>query len=145
MIIPLLTGGIASLISKDAMKEFENINQPPLSPPSWLFPVAWTILYILMGIASYLVFSSEKDYSKKKNALIFYGLQLFFNFGWTLIFFNLNQYLFAFVWLAVLWVLILITMLKFFKIDRRAGLLILPYLLWVTFARYLNLGVFLLN
>ena len=68
-----------------------------------------------------------------------------FNFGWTLIFFNLNQYLFAFVWLAVLWVLILITMLKFFKIDRRAGLLILPYLLWVTFARYLNLGVFLLN
>lgn len=145
IIIPLLTGGIASLISKDAMKSFENLNQPPLSPPSWLFPVAWTILYILMGIASYKVFTAEGDMTERKNALIFYGIQLFFNFAWTIIFFNFGQYLFAFVWLVVLWAFILITMLKFYKIDKIAGFLILPYLLWVSFAGYLNFGVFLLN
>lgn len=145
VIIPLLTGGIASLVSKDAMKNFKNLNQPPLSPPSWLFPVAWTILYVLMGIASYRVFTAEGDMAKRKNALIFYGIQLFFNFMWTIIFFNFGLYLFAFIWLVVLWALILITMLKFYKIDKKAGFMILPYLLWVTFAGYLNFGVFLLN
>lgn len=145
IIIPLLTGGIASLISKDAMKEFENLSQPPLSPPSWLFPVAWTTLYVLMGIASYRVFTAEGDMEKRKKALIFYGVQLFFNFMWTIIFFNFGLYLFAFIWLVALWVLILVTMLKFYKIDKKAGFLILPYFLWVTFAGYLNLGIFLLN
>ena len=149
VLIPLITGSAAALISRNAMKNFENINQPPLSPPMWLFPVAWTVLYILMGIASYLVFTSHntsyKDMSEKRSALAFYALQLFFNFVWTLIFFNLEQYFFSFVWLVVLWVLIIITMVKFFKIDRKSGFLMLPYLLWVTFAGYLNFGVFLLN
>lgn len=145
VIIPLLVGGTASLISKDAMKSFETLNQPPLSPPSWLFPVAWTILYILMGIASYRVFTAEADMTERKNALIFYGIQLFFNFAWTIVFFNFGLYLFAFIWLVVLWFLILVTMLKFYKIDKKAGFLLLPYLFWVSFAGYLNFGVFLLN
>lgn len=145
VIIPLLTGTISALISKDGMKNFENINQPPYSPPQWLFPVAWTILYVLMGIASYIVFTSNCDIEHKRNALIFYGIQLFFNFLWSPVFFGAKLYLFAFIWLLVMWVLIIITMLKFFKIDKTAGLLMLPYLLWVTFAAYLNFGVFMLN
>lgn len=145
IIIPLLVGGTASLVSKDAMKDFEKLNQPPLSPPSWLFPVVWTILYVLMGIASYRIFTAEGDMTKRKNALIFYGIQLFFNFAWTIVFFNFGLYLFAFIWLVVMWALIIVTMLKFYKIDKKAGFLILPYLLWVTFAGYLNFGVFLLN
>lgn len=145
VLIPLLTGGLSALISKNGFKDFQNMNQPPLSPPAWLFPVAWTILYILMGIASYLVFTSKSDTAEKKNAFIFYGVQLFFNFLWSPIFFVTKQYLFAFVWLLVMWGLIIITTLKFYKSDRRAGFLLLPYLLWVTFAGYLNFGVFLLN
>lgn len=145
VIIPLLTGTISALISKDGMKNFENINQPPYSPPQWLFPVAWTILYVLMGIASYIVFTSNCDIEHKRNALIFYGIQLFFNFLWSPVFFGAKLYLFAFIWLLIMWVLIIVTMLKFFKIDKTAGLLMLPYLLWVTFAAYLNFGVFMLN
>lgn len=145
VLIPLLTGGLSALISKNGFKDFQNMNQPPLSPPAWLFPVAWTVLYIFMGIASYLVFSSQSSIDDKKNALIFYGAQLFFNFLWSPIFFVTKQYLFAFVWLFVMWVLIIITTLKFLKSEKRAGALMIPYLLWVTFAGYLNFGVFLLN
>lgn len=145
VLIPVLTGTLAALISKNAMKNFEKINQPPLSPPQWLFPVAWTILYILMGIASYLVFSSESTVLKKKDALLFYGVQLFFNFMWTIIFFNFGQYLFAFFWLCAMLVLIIITAVKFGKIDKRAVWLLIPYILWVTFAGYLNFGVYVLN
>lgn len=145
VLVPLLTGGLASLISQDSMKDFEMLNQPPMSPPSWLFPVVWTILYVLMGIASYLVFTSQGDIKERKKALIFYIIQLFFNFTWTIIFFKLENYLFAFIWIVVLWVLILITTIKFFGVNKCAGWLMLPYLLWVAFALYLNLGVFLLN
>lgn len=145
VLIPVLTGTLAALISKNAMKNFEKINQPPLSPPQWLFPVAWTILYILMGIASYLVFSSESTVLKKKDALLFYGVQLFFNFMWTIIFFNFRQYLFAFIWLCAMLTLIIITAIKFRKIDKRAFFLLIPYIMWVAFAGYLNFGVYVLN
>ena len=141
--IPLLVGTVAALLTRESMKIFESVNKPRFSPPGWLFPVAWTVLYTLMGIASYLV--SESDNPKKKNALVFYAVQLGFNFFWTLIFFNLSAYLFAFVWLLMLWVLILVTMLKFYKIKERAGDLILPYILWATFAAYLNYGIYILN
>ena len=145
VLIPLLTGSVAALISRNGMKEFEKLNQPPLSPPSWLFPVAWTILYSLMGIASYLVLTSDKSMTTKRDSLIFYAIQLFFNFCWTLIFFSLGHFFFAFVWLLVLLILIIVTAVEFSKADRRAGFLMIPYILWVTFAAYLNFGVFLLN
>lgn len=120
------------------------LNQPPLSPPAWLFPVVWTLLYTLMGIASYLVAVSEKTY-RARTALTVYGVQLAFNFFWSLIFFNLHAYLFAFVWLVLLWLLIIITTVLFYQISRPAGYLLIPYLLWVTFAGYLNLAIALLN
>lgn len=141
--IPLAVGGLSAILSGASMAEFENVVKPPLTPPAWLFPVCWTVLYVLMGIASYIV--SESDSEIKKNALRFYAAQLILNFFWSLIFFNLAQYLFAFVWLVLLWVMILVTMLKFYKISERAGDLLLPYVLWVTFAGYLNFGIFLLN
>ena len=140
--IPLAVGGISALLTSSGMEAFQALNKPPLSPPGWLFPVVWTLLYILMGIASYLVLTSGKP---SRSALTFYGLQLLFNFFWSIIFFNLERYLFAFVWLIALWILIFITTVLFYKISKPAGYLMIPYLLWVAFAGYLNLFIYLLN
>lgn len=127
------------------MEKFAHLEQPPLSPPGWLFPVVWTILFFLMGVASYLVVRSDAPWEKKKKALIFYGIQLVVNFFWSILFFNFGMYLFAFFWLLLLWVLILVTLVLFGRIRPAAGWLLVPYLLWVTFAGYLNFGIFLLN
>ena len=142
--IPLLVGGLSALLTMSSMEHFETLNQPPLSPPGWLFPVVWSVLFILMGIASYLVIVNGKS-DDKKIALTVYGIQLAFNFFWSLIFFNLEAYLFAFIWLTVLWVLIIINTVLFYRISKPAGILLLPYLLWVTFAGYLNLAIYFLN
>lgn len=143
--VPLLVGGLAGLISKNSMREFALLNKPPLSPPGWLFPVVWTILYILMGIASYLILTSGAPQASIGKALKLYGLQLLFNFFWTIWFFNLQLYFFAFLWLIVLWLLIFATIVFFSRISKPAAYLMIPYLLWVTFAGYLNLGIALLN
>ena len=145
LILPLVTGGLASLLSRGRMDLFETVEKPPLSPPAWLFPVAWTILYVLMGVASYRVFTARTGSAEKNRALLFYGIQLAFNFFWTLIFFNLGAYWFAFVWLAALLALIVVTTVKFRRIDRPAAYLMLPYIVWVIFAGYLNFGLALLN
>lgn len=130
------------MLTRSGMKAFPTLAQPPLSPPAWLFPVAWTILYILMGIASYLVWTSVR---RQKNALYVYGVQLFLNFFWPIIFFGFQHYLTAFLWLLLLWVAILGTLILFYRTDKKAGWLLVPYLIWVAFAGYLNLGVYLLN
>ena len=139
---PLAVGGLAALITKDNMLMFEVIEKPPLAPPGWLFPVVWTVLYVLMGTASYLVLTSGRPNGL---ALLVYGVQLLFNFFWPLFFFNMQAYLFAFVWLVLLWLLILAATILFFRISRPAGWLMVPYLLWVAFAGYLNLSIYLLN
>ncbi len=140
--IPLAVGGLSALLTRDSMETFESINKPSLSPPGWLFPIVWTILFILMGIASYLVITSGKP---NRAALTIYGVQLAFNFLWSIIFFNLGLYLFAFILLVMLWLLILINIILFCQISKPAGYLMLPYLLWVTFAGYLNFSIYLLN
>lgn len=145
ILIPLAVGGVSAILTNRAMDSFNELNQPALSPPGWLFPVVWTILYILMGIASYLVYVSDAPYSAKKSALTIYAVQLVFNFFWSILFFNLSMYLSAFVWLIVLWLLILATTLLFYTIDKRAAYLMIPYILWVAFAGYLNLAIYLLN
>lgn len=142
--LPLAVGGFSALLTRSSMEDFGMLNQPPLSLPAWLFPVVWTILFVLMGIASYLVVMAENQYGKK-TALGFYLAQLSFNFFWSIIFFNFEAYLFAFIWLVVLWVLILITAFFFYQKSKTAGLLLVPYLVWVLFAGYLNLGIYLLN
>ena len=143
--IPLAAGGLAAFITRDGMKVFETLNKPPLSPPGCLFPVVWTILYILMGVASYLVAVSDEPRRITDRALWVYGLQLVFNFFWPLFFFSLGMYLFSFFWLVILWMLILLTAVRFYRVDPTAGYLMIPYLIWVGFAGYLNLGVSLMN
>lgn len=145
ILIPLAVGGAAALIANGNFKDFEALNKPPLAPPAWAFPAAWTLLYILMGIAAYLVYCSEKYPGRIERALTFYAVQLFMNFCWTLIFFNLKLYLAAFIWLVLLWGTIAGTALLFRFISKPAGWLMLPYLAWVIFAGYLNLGVYILN
>ncbi len=145
IIIPLAVGGLSAVISGNAMAEFGNLKQPPLSPPAVLFPIVWTVLYILMGIASYLVLTSESDKKLKQVSLTIYGIQLAFNFLWSIIFFNFEQYLFAFIWLVALWILILTCIILFSKSSKAAAYLMIPYLLWVSFAGYLNFAIYLLN
>ena len=145
ILIPLAVGTLSGLISQNAWMTFENVQKPPLSPPGWLFPVVWTVLYILMGIASYLIIQSDAPADRTSPALLIYGIQLFFNFFWSILFFNLEWYLFSFFWLLVLWGLILLMMILFYRIHRVSAYLLIPYLLWVTFAGYLNLGIYLVN
>ena len=136
-------GGLSGWLTRKGIRTYQKaIVQPPLSPPGWVFPVVWTILYLLMGFAAYLVANSGKC---TNNALFFYILQLFFNFLWSIWFFNCEWYLFAFFWLAALWLLIFATIKSFGAVSPEAANLMLPYLAWVTFAGYLNLGVYFLN
>ncbi len=145
LLIPLAVGGLAAALTMSGMRDFASLNKPALTPPAWVFPVVWTALYLLMGLASYLVSESRRPREDMAAALTVYACQLALNFFWPILFFHFKLYLFAFFWLVALWLAVLGTFAIFRKIDKRAGNLILPYLLWVTFAGYLNLGVYLLN
>lgn len=141
--IGLGTGLLSVLLTLGNFKAYSALLQPPLAPPGWLFPVVWTILYILMGVSAYLVY--ECDTEEKYIGLAVYVLQLIFNFLWLIIFFNIRNLLFAFVWLVFLWVLVLAMTISFYRVNKAAGLLQIPYLLWVTFAGYLNIALYILN
>ena len=143
--IPLLTGGVAALITMGAMQDFAALNKPPLSPPGYLFPIVWTVLYVLMGVASYIVLESDVAPDEKKRALGVYLVQLGFNFLWSIIFFTLGAYELAFLWLAVLLALVITATYRFWHIDRVSGILMLPYAVWVSFAAYLNLAISTVN
>lgn len=143
--IALAVGGLSGLLSMNAMELYsETVAKPPLSPPAWLFPVAWTILYGLMGISSAKVWLSPESEARSRG-LNLYVAQLIVNFFWSLIFFNAQAFGFAVLWLILLWVLVLLMILQFRKVDRLAALLQIPYLLWLTFALYLSVGVWYLN
>lgn len=141
--IPLLVGGLAALLSMNSFEVYKSVNKPALAPPSWLFGVAWSILYVLMGISSYMICISGSPESRE--ALRIYAIQLVFNFIWPLVFFAARAFLPAFVLLCVLWVTVLIMINKFCSIRPAAAYLQIPYLLWLTFAGYLNIMVYLLN
>lgn len=145
LLIPLAVGGLAAALTMGSMSQYAALIQPPLSPPAWVFPVAWTILYLLMGLASWLVWRSGVPRAEKKRALTLYGVQLAVNFIWPLIFFRAGMYGFALIWLVVLLVLVTETAIAFGRIDTRAAWLLIPYLLWLLFAGYLNASVWLLN
>ena len=144
--IALGVGGLSALLTSGNMDIYSRIEQPPLAPPPILFPIVWTILYVLMGISAAMIYE-EKDRKpdEVRNALTVYGISLFFNFFWSIIFFNMQAYLFAFVWLVALWALILLTIIKYYRIKPIAAYLQIPYLLWVTFAGYLNFAIYILN
>ena len=143
--LPLLVGTISAFLTRSAMSTFDMLILPPLSPPGWLFPVVWTCLYILMGIASYLIYTSNADEQKISRALTVYGYQLTANFLWPIFFFHFEWYLFSFVWIVLLFFLILVTTVRFYRISKPAAYLMIPYLVWVAFAGYLNFGIWWLN
>ena len=138
-------GGIAGWLTRDGTKLFnETILQPPLSPPPIVFPIVWGILYALMGISAARI-SMQPHSAERSKGLNLFVTQLVVNFFWSLIFFNAQAFGFAFLWLLLLWVLVLWMILTFRKVDPLAAKLQIPYLLWLTFAAYLNLGVWILN
>ena len=144
-IITFGVGGLSSLLTKGGLESMKMLENPPLSPPDIVFSIVWPILFFLMAISAYLVYVSDGSEKHKKNGLFLYGLQLFINFFWTIIYFNLEMRVFAFVWLLLLWVVVLFMIKDFLKVNKLAGILHIPYLIWLTFAAYLNLGIIILN
>jgi tryptophan-rich sensory protein len=120
------------------------IQKPPLSPPAVVFPIVWTILYALMGISAAIVATSPNRMEDSKSLNLFIA-QLIVNFFWSFFFFNAQAFGFAAIWLILLWILVLLMIISFWKVDRRAAWLQIPYLIWLTFAAYLNLAVYLMN
>ena len=144
LIIPLAVGGLSSVLIRDGIEFYnKNVKQPSFAPPSILFPIVWIILYILMGISSYIIV--ESDSVLREKSLVIYGLQLLFNFIWPLIFFDTRMYLFAFIWLILLWILTFLMIILFYKIEPVSAYLQIPYILWLTFAAILNINVYFLN
>ena len=146
VLIALAVGGASYFLTKDSFDLYESVTRPPLSPPSFLFFIVWTILYAVMGIAAALVSTaSYTKQNKKQNALFTYYTSLFVNFAWSPLFFNCRAFLFSFLWLVLLEVLIIKTILEYSEISKLAAYSQIPYALWVTFAGYLNLAVYILN
>ena len=143
ILLALTLGGLSALATANNMNIYDKINPPPLSPPGWLFPVVWSILFILMGVSAAIVFTSNSP--KKDDALFVYAISLALNFSWSIFFFNMQSFIVSFVILVALWLSIIITMIKYYKINKAAAWVQLPYLLWVTFAGYLNFAIILLN
>ncbi|QNK41644.1 TspO/MBR family protein [Caproicibacter fermentans] len=143
ILIAVGVGALAGFLTRNGMTAFEALKKPSLTPPSAVFPIVWTVLYVLMGISSAMIYQSDSP--GRRNALIFYAAQLAVNFFWTIFFFSLKAYWFSFFWLLLLLGLIIVMVVTFWKINKSAALLQLPYLLWVFFAGYLNLMIALLN
>ena len=142
--IPLALGGLSALLTGGDMKAYADIAKPPLSPPAPVFPVAWSILYVMMGIASAFVWKGFRD-DDRQHGLIYYGLQLVLNCFWPLVFFSAKEYWFAFAWLLALLAAVIATSVFFRRVSKAAFYLLLPYIAWLAFAAYLNLGVAALN
>ncbi len=139
IIVTLLIGGLSGFLTRNGITEYAVMLKPQLSPPGWLFPVVWTILYVLMGFGA-----ARYDIVQNKISKI-YVAQLIVNFLWSFIFFENKAYLFAFLWLILLLVLVILMTIQFYRTDKLAGLLQIPYVLWLIFAGYLNFSVYLLN
>ena len=145
ILIPLGVGALSAFVTMDGMEWFNGANKPPFTPPDIVFPIVWSILYTLMGISMALCYTSGGTVTDKSYSIIFYALQLAFNFCWSLIFFNIRAYLLAFVWIILLIALVLAMIYFFKKCSKVSAYLQIPYVLWLFVAAYLNLGVYLLN
>ena len=142
--IALAVGGLSALLTNMGMDNYRMAEKPALTPPEIVFPIVWTILFALMGISAGRIWIAS-DKTKQNGSMLLYLLQLAVNFLWSILFFNLQAYGFAFFWLLLLWLLILLMIISFSKTDKIAAYLQIPYLLWVTFAAYLNYMVWMLN
>ena len=146
LLVTLGVGALSGYLTMDAMEEFMQLNQPPLSPPPIVFPIVWTILYILMAISISIVLTNENATKDTEFlALAFYGLNLAFNFLWPVWFFVFGLLWFSVLWLVLLIAIVLVLMLISASVSRVSMYLLIPYILWLLFALYLNAGVAILN
>ncbi|MEE1197800.1 MAG: TspO/MBR family protein [Acutalibacteraceae bacterium] len=144
--IALGVGALSALFTRNNMDIYSEVATPPLSPPAILFPLVWTLLYILMGISAAAIYTSHSaSVSQRKRALYTYAASLVVNFFWSIIFFNMRAFALAFIWLLLLLYLIIKTILQYKEIEPTAAYLQIPYALWVAFAGYLNFGIWYLN
>ncbi len=141
ILIPVIIGGIVGLITSKSI-DYNSLVKPFLSPPSILFPIVWTVLYILMGVSYGIL--KNKDLNDSKVKFVYY-LQLFVNALWSILFFTLKWRLFSFLWILLLDILVIIMVYRFYNKNKISGLLQIPYLIWILFASYLNLAIYLLN
>ena len=142
IVITFIIGGFFSFFI-NSRGFYNSLEKPPLSPPGVLFPIVWSVLYILMGVSLYLV--SESDSMNKEQSYLIYIVQLVVNSLWTLLFFGFGLQLLSFLWILLLIVLVVIMIINFYKANKVSGLLQIPYLLWLLFAAYLNLAIFIIN
>ena len=146
ILISVGVGALSALITRGNMDLYDEIRTPPLSPPSILFPIVWTLLYILMGVSAAMIYLNRtSDFKKRTSALATYASSLIVNFAWSIIFFNFKAYFLAFVWLLLLLYLVVKTIVQYRGIDKIAAYLQIPYAIWVTFAGYLSFGIWILN
>ncbi len=146
ILIALGTGGLSAFLIRDNVYIYSLMRKPPLAPPAILFPIVWTPLYLLMGVSCARIYLLRAAYPDDVfDALLNYTLQLIFNFLWPVIFFNMHTFLFAFIWIVVLWTGLLKMIFNFSRLDTAAAYLQIPYFLWVTYAGYLNFMIYLLN
>ncbi len=144
--IPLTVGIVSAALTRENMDIYEKLNTPPLSPPSILFPIVWTVLYVLMGISSAMVYTNrDREPDAARRGLIYYAVSLVLNFSWSIIFFNMQAAFLALIVLGGLFYCIIRTIIYYRKVCPIAAYLQIPYALWVAFAGYLNTGIWLLN
>ena len=135
-----ILGGIVTYIG---MPRFQNTVQPPLSPPAYLFPIVWTLLILLMSVSAAIIYDSDDEIAPK--ALFLYMIQLTLNFWWCVLFFGFRLYFFSFIWLLLLLLTVFVMTVLFYRVNKLAGILQIPYILWLMFAAYLNFGIWFLN
>ena len=141
ILISLAVGGLSAFLTRNNMNVFDAIQKPPLTPPAIVFPIVWTILFSLMGYGAARVYLEDPT----SNGIEVFGINLAVNFFWSSIFFNLQAYTFAFIWLLLLIAVVIVMIIKFYRVDKAAAYLQLPYLAWLLFAGYLNLYIALMN
>lgn len=146
LLLPLAVGGISGFFTVKAIPGwYAQLNKPWFNPPNWIFSPVWTSLYIMMGIALWLVWKSDAPQKLKQRAIYLFAAQLVLNFFWSLIFFNLHQIGWALVEIVAMWATILLTIFAFAKVNKLAAWLLVPYISWVSFATILNYSIWQLN
>lgn len=146
ILFTLAVGGLSALLTMGNMDIYDKITTPPFAPPSIVFPIAWGILYVLMGISASMIYlKGKEDDISVLSPLFLYYLQLTVNFFWSIIFFNMQNFLFSLIWLLLLLVLVVVQTRSFYRISKLAAYLQIPYILWLVFAAVLNYSIFILN
>jgi len=146
IIICQIAGLIGSVFTMPAVQTwYQTLNKPSLTPPDWLFAPVWIFLFLLMGVSLFLIWRKGPDEREVRHALVIFGAQLILNILWSVLFFGLKSPPAAFIEIAVLWIMILLTIRYFYRISKAAGMLLVPYILWVSLAAFLNFSIWMLN